>query len=111
MNTPFSTPQHHDYHDNLYIVLRGTKQLTLFAPSEHASMYTVGDLSKLHPNGRINYKGSITRADGSDASSEKALQASLELEKAMFSMEQHEVGYGGCVRYIYRFDMIIPQQQ
>jgi hypothetical protein len=51
-------------------------------------MYTVGELEKLHPNGRVNYKGDLTCADGSDISSEKALRASLELEKAMISMEQ-----------------------
>ena len=49
-------------------------------------MYTVGELEKLHPNGRVNYKGSVTRADGSDESSEKALQASLNLEKAMLCL-------------------------
>jgi hypothetical protein len=54
-------------------------------------MYTVGELEKLHSNGRINYKGDLTRADGSDENSEKALRASLELEKAMLSMQQHEV--------------------
>ena len=79
--------QHHDYHDNLYIVLRGTKHISLFPPTEHGNMYTVGKLEKLHPNGRINYEGCVTKADGSHESAEKALQASLDLEKAMLLAE------------------------
>lgn len=83
--------QHHDYHDNLYIVLRGTKVITLYAPTEHPNMYTVGVLEKLHPNGRVNYKGCLTRADGSDINSERALQASMDLENAMLCMQKKDV--------------------
>lgn len=88
--TAVTSGLHHDYHDNLYIVLRGTKRITLFAPSEHSNMYTVGKLVKLHANGRINYEGKLTRADGSHESSERALNASLELEKAILDLEQNE---------------------
>lgn len=77
-----SSGLHHDYHDNLYIVLRGTKKFTLFPFSLAHCMYTVGEVAKVHTNGRINYAGKPTNADGSDISAEKALRASLLLEAA-----------------------------
>jgi len=66
-----STGLHHDYHDNLYVLLRGVKQFRLFTPADIFKMYT-----KVHPNGRINYEGFETEADGSEPG---ALQ-SLELD-------------------------------
>lgn len=59
---PTSSGLHHDFHDNLYLLLRGEKQITLFSPKEAASMYTVGEIVKIHPNGRINYKDQTTNA-------------------------------------------------
>lgn len=76
-----SSGLHHDFHDNLYVLLRGEKKITLISPTEAGNLYTVGQISKVHPNGRINYAGQLqTRADGSDPSAERALQASQKLE-------------------------------
>ncbi len=45
---------------------------------------------KVHPNGRINYKGQETRADGSHEASERAYEASLLVEKIAASGEDDE---------------------
>ena len=79
---PSSSGLHHDFHDNLYILLRGEKHFTLFPPSTANDMYTVGDIVKIYENGRINYAGQLTNEDGSDPNVEKALKASQALEKA-----------------------------
>ncbi|GAB4814761.1 hypothetical protein N2152v2_001807 [Parachlorella kessleri] len=63
-----STGLHHDYHDNLYVLLRGRKQFRLYPPSLADRMYVHGQLQRVHPNGRIVHKsqGDVL-ADGSDA--------------------------------------------
>jgi len=52
-----SSGMHHDYHDNLYVLLRGQKEFTLVSPAHHHAMYTVGNAVRIHPNGRVNYEG------------------------------------------------------
>ncbi|KAJ0411738.1 hypothetical protein ATCC90586_006697 [Pythium insidiosum] len=77
-----STGLHHDYHDNLYILLRGRKRFRLYSPADTENMYTRGELVKVHTNGRINYAGEETTAYGADPFSEAAAQAALEKEEA-----------------------------
>ena len=67
-----SSGLHHDYHDNFYVVLRGTKQFRLYSPDDTEKMYTRGELLKVHPNGRINYKDEVTTAYGTDIESDAA---------------------------------------
>ena len=52
-----SSGLHHDFHDNLYVLLRGTKRFRLFPPALAARMYTAGTLRAIYPNGRIVYEG------------------------------------------------------
>lgn len=52
-----SSGLHHDFHDNLYILLRGRKTFRLYPPSCAPNMYTYGKLHKVYPNGRIVYQG------------------------------------------------------
>lgn len=47
-----SSGLHHDFHDNLYVLLRGTKRFRLFPPAMAARMYTHGAVDRIHPNGR-----------------------------------------------------------
>ena len=63
-----SSGLHHDWHDNLYSLLRGRKRFELYAPSESAKLYPYGEVSHIHANGRIVYKGAGApcRADGAD---------------------------------------------
>eukprot|EP00210_Caulerpa_lentillifera_P005687 g5439.t1 len=59
---------HHDYHDNLYILLKGSKHFLLFPPETAPTMYTYGEINCIHNNGRIVYKGQgDVLSDGSDA--------------------------------------------
>ena len=62
-----SSGLHHDYHDNLYVLLSGRKRFRLFPPSDAPLMQTVGTIAKVHPNGRICYEGELTEADGRTA--------------------------------------------
>jgi len=50
-----SSGLHHDFHDNLYVVLRGFKRFELYAPSEFDKMYMSGEVKKVHRNGLICY--------------------------------------------------------
>jgi hypothetical protein len=58
-----SSGLHHDYHDNLYILLKGRKRFTLFSPNDAENLYINSTPSQIHPNGLINYDHP-TRADG-----------------------------------------------
>jgi hypothetical protein len=61
-----TTGLHHDYHDNLYVLLRGCKRFRLFPPSTAPDMYVTGSIKKIYPNGRIVYAGQgDVNADGS----------------------------------------------
>jgi hypothetical protein len=56
---------HHDFHDNLYALLKGRKQFRLFSPADTHRMYTSEEVHCVHPNGLISYAPGI-RADGAD---------------------------------------------
>jgi hypothetical protein len=84
-----SSGLHHDYHDNLYLLLKGHKKFRLFPPSEALNMYTYGDVATIHPNGRIMYRGQLPiRSDGSSLMSEAALIASEAVDRAAFFLEK-----------------------
>jgi len=59
-----SSGLHHDFHENLYILLRGEKRFTIVCPSQAPNLYTHGKIVKIHPNGLINYEKNLTLADG-----------------------------------------------
>ena len=94
---PTSSGLHHDYHDNLYLLLRGTKHVTLFPPESHASMYTHGSLARLHPNGRINYVGALTNADGSHVLACAARDTASRLEGLGRALQQVQEAGGATV--------------
>lgn len=54
-----SSGLHHDFHDNLYVLLHGCKSFCLWSPSEAEQMYTHGRIIKVYPNGRIIYEGQV----------------------------------------------------
>ena len=47
-----SSGLHHDFHDNLYMLLAGSKRFRLWPPSEAAHMYTHGRIDHIFANGR-----------------------------------------------------------
>ena len=61
-----SSGLHHDYHDNLYVLLSGRKRFRLYSPADTQHMYLRGDVTLVHENGRICYAGAVTLADGTD---------------------------------------------
>jgi hypothetical protein len=85
-----SSGLHHDFHDNLYIIVEGRKRIDLYAPSDAPNLYTRGKLRRIHKNGRINYAGEETNADGSHIEAEEALDASLRQDEAVKELELAE---------------------
>ena len=100
-----SSGLHHDFHDNLYVLLRGKKRFRLFSPRDAHRMYTTGRMAMVHPNGRICYDGLMTGADGADVASIKAMEAEKEqavaaedADRAQRALEAGEGGAEGWVR-------------
>lgn len=56
-----SSGLHHDFHDNLYVLLQGRKRFRLYPPRAAPHMYTQGRLRHIHRNGRIVYEGQVRR--------------------------------------------------
>nr|CDI54433.1 jmj4 protein [Melanopsichium pennsylvanicum 4] len=50
-----SSGLHHDFHDNLYILLSGYKRFLLFPPSAHRYLHPTGFVDRVHHNGLIVY--------------------------------------------------------
>eukprot|EP01124_Arcella_intermedia_P017272 TRINITY_DN2404_c0_g1_i2.p1 TRINITY_DN2404_c0_g1~~TRINITY_DN2404_c0_g1_i2.p1 ORF type:complete len:326 (+),score=96.94 TRINITY_DN2404_c0_g1_i2:32-1009(+) len=83
-----STGLHHDFQDNLYLLLRGEKQFTVICPSEAQNVYTHGQIEKVHPNGYIKYKGvPESRADGAPLA-DVILNKMSEIEEAIVKLEE-----------------------
>ncbi|CDO75153.1 hypothetical protein BN946_scf184590.g10 [Trametes cinnabarina] len=59
-----SSGLHHDFHDNIYCLLKGRKRFVLFPPKEVENLYPYGTLDTLHPNGLIAYEDIPVRPDG-----------------------------------------------
>ncbi|KYK69296.1 putative ion channel protein [Toxoplasma gondii TgCatPRC2] len=58
-----TTGLHHDFHDNLYVLLRGQKVFRLFSPRCAGLLPTKGRVTRVYPNGLICYSAFI-REDG-----------------------------------------------
>ncbi|QDZ22696.1 JmjC domain-containing protein [Chloropicon primus] len=85
-----SSGLHHDYHDNLYILLEGSKKFTLYSPEYAQAMRTNGAIDCVHPNGMISYVGHETHADGSTEQERRRLEAKakvLEAERDLQALE------------------------
>ncbi|KAK9868966.1 hypothetical protein WJX84_003684 [Apatococcus fuscideae] len=83
-----SSGLHHDYHDNLYILLRGQKRFRLFPPSQAPNMYTHGAVAQIHPNGRIVYEGQgRVGADGADRGEVERWQQRRHAEQRLSAAE------------------------
>eukprot|EP00494_Astrolonche_serrata_P028462 UN28729 len=58
-----SSGLHHDFHDNLYVLLKGRKQFRIYCPKDTDKMNTSGTPILIHPNGYIMYENGY-RPDG-----------------------------------------------
>ncbi|KAJ3371303.1 hypothetical protein HDU91_005437 [Kappamyces sp. JEL0680] len=56
-----SSGLHHDFHDNFYLLGRGSKKFTIFPPKDAARLYLSGTVHTVHPNGLIVYSQGDTR--------------------------------------------------
>ncbi|EDL45611.1 hypothetical protein PVIIG_03719 [Plasmodium vivax India VII] len=55
---------HHDYHDNVYVLLKGRKVFRIYSPDFAPHLKTNGNVYRVHNNGLITYSPFI-RSDGS----------------------------------------------
>lgn len=85
-----SSGLHHDYHDNLYVLIRGRKKFHIFDPSQSSYMYTHGEIAHVHRNGRICYEGALTREDGVDVAIAARYDAERRSEDATDALEHAE---------------------
>lgn len=93
-----SSGLHHDFHDNLYLLIRGRKLFRLFPPSAAELLHVSGYLTKIHRNGLIAYDFQWSnscpvsvRADGAPLSiiaHQKNQEAARKLEEAEVQLEQ-----------------------
>jgi len=51
-----TTPLHHDFNDNLYVVVEGRKRFSIFPPQQAPNLYPRGVLLGVDPNGNIRYQ-------------------------------------------------------
>jgi len=58
--TGSSSGLHHDFHDNLYVLIHGHKSFRLYSPQDADKLYTRGTIEFVHPNGRICYSVSCS---------------------------------------------------
>lgn len=92
---PTSSGLHHDYHDNLYLLVRGEKRFKLYSPRDAGRMYTTGAISWVHENGLINYSVSTLQdGDISLANGESALEHRLRKGAVVNDDESEEEGDG-----------------
>ena len=59
-----SSGLHHDFHDNLYILLSGRKRFILYPPKSGRELRPHGTIETIHKNGLIVYEGTDVREDG-----------------------------------------------
>ena len=59
-----SSGLHHDFHDNIYVLLKGAKKFRLYSPDSAQHMYVHGKIDFIHANGLLSYQGRETRQDG-----------------------------------------------
>ena len=93
-----SSGLHHDFHDNLYVLIRGRKRFRLFPPSAARLLQLSGQPTKIHKNGLIVYASPLAdphavtvRADGAPMSiiaRQKHEEAEQKLEEAERQLEQ-----------------------
>ncbi|EPY52120.1 Jmj4 protein [Schizosaccharomyces cryophilus OY26] len=61
-----SSGLHHDFHDNIYTVVKGHKRFVILSPDSALHLQLAGKISKIHQNGLISYEGEDRpqRSDG-----------------------------------------------
>jgi len=89
-----SSGLHHDFHDNLYVLLRGRKRFRLISPADALRLPMVGRIVSVHHNGRIEYEGEPVNADGSATGAADAVAAAERQETAAADLAAAEEALG-----------------
>lgn len=76
-----SSGLHHDFHDNLYVLIRGSKIFELASPDQLPHINTAGTITHIHWNGLVNYEAT-TRSDGAPATAVAQWQLEQVLARA-----------------------------
>ncbi|XRB08657.1 JmjC domain-containing protein [Pycnococcus provasolii] len=86
-----SSGLHQDWHDNLYVLLRGTKKFKLWPASlTQTHMKPIGTVAEVFDNGRVRYEGAERcREDGATARDARRV-ADVELAKAEQQLDTAE---------------------
>jgi hypothetical protein len=93
-----SSGLHHDYHDNLYCLLEGTKSFRIAPPRAVKKLKVKGTLHTLHSNGRIVYEEQVQesgkiRPEGALVKVERIMQLEIrqgEIEEEMEDKEEQD---------------------
>jgi len=90
-----SSGLHHDYHDNLYVLLKGRKRFRLFSPRDAQEMKTHGNIKRVWQNGCICYSKDIL-ADGVHRDDRKRFEVETRQKEIENEMEiiQKKLKYG-----------------
>jgi len=90
--SPTSSGLHHDFHDNLYVLTQGQKQIRIAPPDSIHSFEMSGSFQHLHPNGRIVYEGDgDVRPDGALSSVERILELEMERDRIEASLQEENM--------------------
>ena len=81
-----SSRLHHDFHCNLYVLLRGHKHITLVSPRHTHRMQLSGRVRLVHANGLICYHQDAMHEDAS-TDSERRQERKSQLEAAIAALE------------------------
>jgi len=79
---------HHDFHDNVYVVLRGTKTFTISPPDSVKKLPMHGDFLSLDKLGRITYSSPKNRKR--QQLEERHCQAALKMEQVVRIEDEEE---------------------
>lgn len=88
-----SSGLHHDFHDNIYLLLSGSKTFNLFSPADAFKIPMHGEVETVYSNGRICYKDQ-SRDIGEDGAPKRAAEEEeieIELEKAEEAVNNGEL--------------------
>lgn len=110
-----SSGLHHDYHDNVYILVHGRKQFRVYSPDQAEYLATYGTIDRVYFNGRISYVGDTDiHADGhpmidGDENEENTDDAGVVIGKGFDYISSDDDDSGELDKFPDDFDEVIDQ--
>jgi hypothetical protein len=91
---PTSSGLHHDFHDNLYCLLQGSKTFKIAPPSAIHKLKMKGTLCRLHENGRVVYQEQLAdgmvRPDGALEQVERLVELEMRREEIEAKLQKND---------------------